>query len=119
VKDIKAPLNGEVYPAMVKLYVANGVIGAVMVVWDGTEFDTVSAWQQVYNGLFHQLVNTYGGENALPPGDDGMVYRFTDAAGNQFSSGTSTDDHFDITIIYQSAAFAAMQKNAPKPTMTY
>jgi len=48
-----------------------------------------------------------------------MAYVFHDAAGNLVAAGTSTDAHFDITIIYESAAFAAMQKNAPKPTITY
>jgi hypothetical protein len=124
VKDISAPLNGEPYPAKVYVYVTNGVVGGVVVKWNGTEFDTVSEWQQVYHGLWNQLVKTYGAivvgsVSEDDPGDDGMAYVFHDAAGNLVAAGTSTDAHFDITIIYESAAFAAMQKNAPKPTITY
>jgi hypothetical protein len=135
VKEIKAPLAGSVYSAALKLYIWRGTVGAFMVVWRGTEFDTVGEWQEAYHGLYNQLVKTYGanvvapavgeGSTGLPaltvddPGDDGMAYHFTDSAGNKVSTVTSTDDHFDISLMYQSAAFQKMLSQTPKPAIKY
>jgi hypothetical protein len=61
----------------------------------------------------------YGTADNDEPGDDGMGYHFTDAAGNFVAASTSVDQHFDIILMYESAAFLKMMKQSPKPTIKY